>query len=55
MAFIKRCLKVSDDKRFFVINFDIFIGHNCIRGPPVSVWNFSISNQKTGGFYNEKI
>ena len=26
-----------------------------IRGPPVLVWDFLISNQKTGGFYNEKI
>lgn len=23
-----------------------------IRGPPVLVWDFLISNQKTGGFYN---
>ena len=48
MAFIKRCLKVSSDKRFFIINSYIFIGHDCIRGPPVrfGIFQFQIKKQE---------
>ena len=54
-AFIARCLKASGDKRFFVVAFCNILEYYPIRGPPVWVCNFLISNQKTGGFYNEKI